>query len=260
MSREPGRAPSIDLNADVGEFPEALADGREEALLRLVTSVNVACGAHAGDEATMEGVASLARRLGVSVGAHPGYPDRARFGRDAMGLTPEAVERTVFDQVSALAAAAGRAGVKVTHVKPHGALYNDAVRDEAVARAVARAVRRWNPDSVLVGLAGSPALGVFASEGVRVVAECFADRVYEADGSLRSRKLPGALITSAEEAAQQAVSIACGGFAPVHGGGAVPITADTICVHGDTPGALLIAAAVRAGLEAGGITVRPFQP
>ena len=123
---------SIDLNADLGEFPEALADGREEALLRLVTSANVACGGHAGDEATMAGVVELARRLGVSVGAHPGYPDRAGFGRDPMGLTPAEIERTVFEQVSTLATVAERAGVRLAHVKAHGALYNDAARDEAV--------------------------------------------------------------------------------------------------------------------------------
>lgn len=250
---------SIDLNADLGELLEALADGREEALLRLVTSANVACGGHAGDPATMAGVLVLARRLGVSAGAHPGYPDRAGFGRDSMGMTSQEVERTVFEQVSQLAAVAERTGVHLTHVKPHGALYNDAARDEAVAAAVARGVRRWSRSTVLIGLAGSPALRVFEAEGMRAVAECFADRVYEADGMLTSRKLPGSLITDPRQAAEQAVSIAATGIAVARTGEKVRISAETICVHGDSPGALLIAAAVRAALEAAGVAVRRFQ-
>jgi len=258
MTESHGRSRAIDLNADLGELPEALADGREEALLRLVTSANVACGGHAGDAATMSGVLALARRLGKSVGAHPSYPDRASFGRDSLRMTPDEIEATVFDQVRALAAVAARIDVEVTHVKPHGALYNDAAGDEAIATAIARAVRRWSREAVLVGLAGSVALDVFASAGLRTAAECFADRVYEADGTLRSRKLPGALISDPEMAAEQAVSIARRGHAIGRGGSTVPITADTICVHGDTPGALLIAASVRAALEAAGIDIRPF--
>jgi len=248
---------SIDLNADLGEFPEALADGREEALLRLVTSANVACGGHAGDERTMAGVVTLARALGVRVGAHPGYPDRAGFGRDAGGMTPSEIERTVFEQVSKLAEVAARAGVRLAHVKPHGALYNDAARDEAVAAAVARAVRRWRAGACMVGLAGSSALGVYASAGLRAVAECFADRVYEADGSLRSRKLPGALIGDARAAAEQAASIARLGYA-MAGGVRVAIAAETICIHGDGPDAVGFATAVRAALAAAGVTVTPF--
>jgi len=255
MSGTPGSR-AVDLNADLGEFPEALADGREEALLRVVTSANVACGGHAGDAGTMAGVLTLARRLGVAVGAHPSYPDRAGFGRESFGMTPERIEATVLEQVLALAEAAERAGVEVAHVKPHGALYNDAARDEAVARAVARAVRRWRSGALVVGLAGSPALAVFASEGLRAARECFADRVYEADGTLRSRRLPGALIADPQAAARQAVSIACGGFAVAHSGERVAIAAETICVHGDTPSALLVAASVRAGLEAAGVAVR----
>ncbi len=258
MSGTGGRVRSIDLNADLGEFPEALADGREEALLRLVTSANVACGGHAGDEATMAGVVELARRLGVRVGAHPGYPDRAGFGRDTIGMTPAEIERTVFEQVSALAAVAERCGMRLAHVKPHGALYNDAARDEAVATAVARAVRRLSPGAAVVGLAGSLALRVFASEGLRAVGECFADRVYEADGSLRSRKVPGALIADARGAAEQAVSIALRGVAIAEGGALVRIAAETICIHGDGPDAAGFATAVRAALSSAGVTVAAF--
>jgi 5-oxoprolinase (ATP-hydrolysing) subunit A len=249
-------ARSFDLNADVGELPEALADGREEALLRLVTSANVACGAHAGDPATMAGVLALAKRLGVAAGAHPGYPDRAGFGRASLGLTPAEIERTVFAQVAELDAAARGLGVTLTHVKPHGALYNDAARDETVAAAIARGVRRWSADTVVVGLAGSRSLAVYAAAGLRVAAECFADRVYEADGSLRSRKAPGALIADPRAAAAQAVSIAVSGTATAHGGARVAIAAATICVHGDSPAARATAAAVRAALAAAGVTVR----
>ncbi len=249
---------SIDLNADLGELPEALADGREEALLRLVTSANVACGGHAGDPATMAGVLDLARRLGVAAGAHPGYPDRAGFGRDSLGVTPREIETIVFDQVSALAAVAARTGIPLTHMKAHGALYNDAARDEAVAAAIARGVRRCNCGAVLIGLAGSPMLRVFEAEGLRAVAECFADRVYEADGMLMSRKLPGSLITDPRQAAEQAVSLVATGTAIARTGEKVRISAATICVHGDSPGALLVAAAVRAALEAAGIAVRRF--
>ncbi len=246
----------IDLNADLGESPEALADGREEALLRVVTSANVACGGHAGDERTMAGVLALAGRLDVAVGAHPGYPDRAGFGRNSLGMTPAEIEATVHAQLLALARSAARAGVEVAHVKPHGALYNDATRDEAVARAIARAVRRWRSDAVVVGLAGSPCLAVFASEGLGAVGESFADRAYEADGTLRSRALPGALLSDPEAAARQAVSIGRDGHADAWGGGRVAIAARTICVHGDTPAALSIARAVRTALEAAGVTVR----
>ena len=250
------RVRSIDLNADLGELPEALADGREEALLRLVTSANVACGGHAGDPATMAGVLALARRFGVAAGAHPGYPDRAGFGREAMGMSPQEIEATVFAQVSALAAVADRTGVSVTHVKPHGALYNDAARDEAVAAAIARGVRRWRPGAVVIGLAGSPMLRVFEAEGMRAVAEGFADRAYEADGMLTSRKLPGSLITDPRRAGEQAVSLATSGIAIARTGETVAVAAETICVHGDSSHALLVAAAVRAALEAAGVAVR----
>ena len=255
MSETTANPRSIDLNADLGELPEALTDGREEALLRLVTSANVACGGHAGDPATMAGVLVLARWLGVSVGAHPGYPDRAGFGRSSLGMAPGDIETTVFEQVSALAAVAKRTGIRLAHVKPHGALYNDAVRNEAVAAAIARGVRRWNRGAALVGLAGSSALRVFESEGMRAVAECFADRVYEADGTLSSREAPGSVITDPRQAAAQAVSIAVTGTATAHGGQKVPISAETICVHGDNPAARLVAAAVRAALEAAGVAV-----
>jgi UPF0271 protein len=247
---------TIDLNADLGEVPEALADGREEALLRVVTSANVACGGHAGDPATMAGVLELAARLGVAAGAHPGYPDRAGFGRYATGMTPRQIEATVLEQVTTLDGIARHVGVALTHIKPHGALYNDAAHDEAVAAAVARGVRRWRSDATVVGLAGSVSLRVYEAEGLRPVAECFADRAYETDGTLVSRRLRGAVITDPRAVAEQAVALAVSGVVTARTGETVHLVADTICVHGDTPGALLIAAAVRAALEAADVAVR----
>jgi UPF0271 protein len=245
----------IDLNADVGERPEALSDGSEEALLRVVTSANVACGAHAGDEATMAAVVALAARLGVAAGAHPGYPDRAGFGRDSLGMTPAAIEDSVFKQVRRLAEAAAPAGCRVVHVKPHGALYNDAARDPEIAAAVARGVSRWSAWVVLVGLAGSAMLDVFRAHGFDVAPEAFADRVYESDGSLRSRRLADPLITDPARAASQAVRIARDGVVIAADGSEVRVRARTICVHGDTPGAAAIAAAVRDALHAAGVRV-----
>ncbi len=252
------RSFTIDLNADVGESPDALADGREEALLRLVTSANVACGGHAGDETTMAAVVALAGRLGVAVGAHPSYPDRAGFGRAAMGLSPAQVEDAVLAQVSALGAVARRAGVRPSHVKPHGALYNDAARDAATAGAVARAVAHWDASATLVGPARSRLLEAGCALGVRTVAEGFADRAYEPDGTLRSRALPGALILDPERAAAQAVAIALGHPLTAHDGSAVSVEAATICIPGDTAEAVAIARAVRAALAHAGVTVAGF--
>jgi UPF0271 protein len=249
---------AIDLNADVGERPEALADGSEDALLRAVTSANVACGAHAGDEATMAAVLALAVRLGVAAGAHPGYPDRAGFGRDSLGMTTAAIEESVFKQVRLLSDLAARADCALVHVKPHGALYNDAARNRDVAAAIARGVSRWTGDVVLVGLAGSTMLDVFAEHGFEVAPEAFADRVYEGDGMLRSRRLPGALITDPSAAASQAVRIAREGTVTAFDGRQVSVRARTICIHGDTPGAVSIARAVRQAMEGAGVQVAPL--
>lgn len=232
----------IDLNSDMGELADAALERR---IMEQVTSANVACGAHAGDEATMERTIRLALSAGVAVGAHPGYPDRANFGRVEMPLAAEDLERTVYEQVAALAAVAGRLGTRVVHVKPHGALYNVAAKDSGVAKSVARGVAHWSRDVVLVGLAGSAALEVWRGMGFMVAAEAFADRRYEADGSLRSRRLPGALITDPAEAGAQAVRLAA--------------RARTLCIHGDTPGAPEIAAAVRAALHTAGIAFGPLS-
>jgi len=228
---------TIDLNCDVGELADA---GHEAALMEHITSANIACGGHAGDEQTMERTVRLALERGVRIGAHPGYPDRENFGRLEMELSAEEIERTVLEQIERLEQVARRAGAAIVHVKPHGALYNVAARDEAVARAIGAAVARWNPRVPLFGLAGSRSLEVWGGMGLEAVAEGFADRRYEADGSLRSRRLPGALITDPGEAAAQAVRLAREG------------RAQTICVHGDTPGAVAILRACREALAAAG--------
>jgi UPF0271 protein len=228
---------TIDLNCDMGELEDA---AHEAALMEHITSANIACGGHAGDDATMERTARLALERGVRIGAHPGYPDRANFGRIEMPLSPAEVEETVIEQIARLDAIVKRFGGEILHVKPHGALYNIAVRNGDVANAIGAAVARWNGAVALFGLAGSPMLDVWKGMGLRTVGEAFADRRYEADGTLRSRKFADALITDPAAAAAQAVRFARGG------------TAQTICVHGDTPGAVEILRACRAALRGPG--------
>jgi 5-oxoprolinase (ATP-hydrolysing) subunit A len=216
---------TIDLNCDMGELEDA---AHEAALMQHITSANIACGGHAGDEATMERTARLALERGVHIGAHPGYPDRANFGRLEMALSSAAIAETVFQQIVRLEAVVSRLGGRIVHVKPHGALYNVAVKNGEVARAIGEGVAKWNSAITIFGLAGSPMLDVWREMGLPVAGEGFADRRYEPDGTLRSRKLPGALITDPAEAAQQALRLARSG------------SVDTICVHGDTPGAVAI--------------------
>jgi UPF0271 protein len=232
----------IDLNADVGEGPG------EDPLFAVITSANIACGGHAGDDDTMGSAVRLALRHGVALGAHPSYPDREHFGRATQHLTPAALSRTIAEQVAALVHAAEAQGARVTHVKPHGALYGDAARRREVALAVAHGVASVSPALILVGFAGSPALRVWSEQGFRVAGEGFADRAYAADGSLVSRTEPGALITDPEAARDQAIRLARGGECA------------TLCVHGDTEGAAAIAAAARRGLEEAGFVLRAFGP
>jgi 5-oxoprolinase (ATP-hydrolysing) subunit A len=223
----------IDLNCDMGELDDAQ---HEAALMQYITSANIACGGHAGDEHTMERTARLALDRAVRIGAHPGYPDRANFGRLEIPMTGEEIELTVYQQIVRLDAVVQRVGGRIVHVKPHGALYNVAVRDADVARAIARGVARWNRSAILFGLAGSAMLEVWSGMGMTVAGEAFADRRYEPDGTLRSRKFADALITDARDAAAQALRFAQEG------------KAQTICVHGDTPGAVGILRACREAL------------
>ncbi len=249
----------IDLNCDMGELPEAIADGTQEALMPSLTSVNIACGGHAGDAQTMQATIAQALRWKLAIGAHPGYPDRTNFGRLELNLPVEAVADSVYEQVRALAEVAAHAGVRLTHVKPHGALYNQAVHSRRLAEAIAKGVARWSRDVALVGLAGSPMLDVFREAGFPVAAEAFADRRYEPDGTLRSRKHSDALISDPAEAARQALSIVQRGTVIARDGIQVAVNAQTICIHGDTPGAPQIAAGVAKALAQAGVTLAPLS-
>jgi 5-oxoprolinase (ATP-hydrolysing) subunit A len=224
---------TIDLNCDMGELEDA---AHEAALMEYVTSANIACGGHAGDDATMERTARLALARGVRIGAHPGYPDRANFGRVEMAIPAAAIEETVREQIARLERVVARLGGRIAHVKAHGALYNVASRDETVARAIGAAVAGWNAHAIVFGLTGSLALDVWRGMGLPVAAEAFADRRYEPDGSLRSRKFADALITDPAEASAQALRFGREG------------KVQTICVHGDTPGAVEILKACREAL------------
>jgi len=247
--------PKIDLNCDMGEVPEAIADGTQEELMRSITSVNIACGGHAGDEQTMKTTIEQALRWKLAIGAHPGYPDRANFGRLELKLPLKEISASIFDQLRALADVAARCGTHLVHVKPHGALYNQAVRNRELAEAIAKGAARWRREVVLVGLAGSPMLDVFREAGFAVAAEAFADRRYEADGTLRSRKFEDALIRNPEEAAWQALGIAERGLVIASDGSEVAVDAQTLCIHGDTPGAPKIAERVSRTLREAGITL-----
>ena len=249
---------SIDLNCDMGEMPEAIADGTQEALMAYLTSVNIACGAHAGDEATMRTTIEQALRRKLAIGAHPGYADRANFGRLELDLSADEIAESVFEQVSKLGEIAAKCGARLGHVKAHGALYNQAARDAAVAEAIADGVGRWRRDVVLVGLAGSVMLDTFRRAGFSVAAEAFADRRYEPNGSLRSRKFADALILNPADAAAQALHIAQAGRVVASDGKKIRVEAQTICIHGDTPGALKIAAAIGERLKNAGIELRPL--
>ena len=225
----------VDLNCDMGEVAESVTGGVQEKLLCDVTSANVACGGHAGDAEMMQATVEQCLRHGVAIGAHPGYEDRANFGRIELKLRREEIAASVHQQVLALAEIAARCGARVGHVKPHGALYNQAAREHDLARGIAEGVARWRKDVVLVGLAGSVMLEEFRAAGFRVAAEAFADRRYEADGSLRSRKFADALLRNPEEAAAQAVRIVEQGRVIAADGSTVTLDAQTICIHGDTP-------------------------
>ncbi len=214
----------IDVNCDMGEGVP-----NQEELMPYLTSANIACGGHAGDEETIYLTIRQAMKWGLGIGAHPGYEDRENFGRAELDLPSEEIARLVYEQCSLFGSIAEECGAKVTHVKAHGALYNQAVRDGRIADAIAAGVGRWRRDVALMGLAGSAMLDVFREAGFRVLAEAFAERRYEADGTLRSRKFADALISDPKEAAAQALRIAKEG------------RADTICIHGDSPGALEIA-------------------
>jgi UPF0271 protein len=249
--------PSIDLNCDMGESFGAYTIGADDEVMRSITSANVACGYHGGDPAVMRRTVQLARDAGVSVGAHPGLPDLAGFGRRDMRVTPQEVEDMVLYQVGALAAIAAAESLRLRHVKAHGALYNMAARDAGLAGAIASAVRAFDSTLVLFVLPASELQFAGEAAGLQVALEGFADRAYEADGSLTPRSRAGSVIDDPEEVVRRAVRMAAGEGVTATDGSEIALRVDTICTHGDTPGASELTRLVRAGLEREGIAVAP---
>ena len=234
----------MDINSDMGEINRLLDDGTYEKLMNYVTSINLACGGHAGDETMMTAMVALAKDKGVNVGAHPSYPDKENFGRIDMDMDQNELLDSVRDQIQLLVDIGAENGVELTHVKPHGALYNRAVNDEGVAQTIGKAIMQVNPSLKVIGLAGSNMLIVFKTLGLEPVGEAFADRSYESDGTLRNRKYDDALITDPDKAAFQAKNMVEGTVISFEGK-VIEMNAQTICIHSDTPNAVAIAEAVR---------------
>lgn len=247
---------TIDLNCDLGERDDAAGIAQDIALLELVTSANIACGGHAGNEQSMVRTVTAAIERGVALGAHPGYPDRKNFGRAPCTMSLQELEDSIAALVDAFLRIIDRCGGKLSHVKTHGALYHAAMRQREIAEVVARAIARIGVPVILVGQAAAPALDVWRAMGWRVASEAFADRRYEADGSLRDRREADALMDDPQQAAAQAVRIAQGRGALTAAREIVPLQADTLCLHSDTPNAIDIATAVRAALKQAGVALR----
>ena len=248
----------IDVNADLGEGFGQWTLGDDDALLEVVTSANVACGFHAGDPTVLRRTCAQAAERGVVIGAQVGYRDLAGFGRRFLDIEPHDLTNDVLYQLGALEAFARVAGTQVRYVKPHGALYNAIVHHEAQAAAVVEAVRRYDPSLPVMGLPGSAWLRLAEEAGLTVMPEAFADRAYTPEGTLVSRREPGAVLHDPDEVAQRCVRLATRGEVEAVDGSVVPVHAASLCVHGDSPGAVAMARAVRARLEAAGVTVAPF--
>lgn len=247
----------VDLNCDMGESFGRWELGADADVMPHISSANIACGAHAGDTAVMRRTLRLATAHGVACGAHPGFADLAGFGRREIPITPREATDVVLYQLGALAAIARSEGVSLRHVKPHGALYNMAARDVALGTAIATAVEQFDRRLVFFGLAGSPMLDAGRAAGLTVAAEGFADRSYEPDGSLTPRSQPGAVIHDLSLVVQRAVRMVTESRVTARNGSDITLQVDTICVHGDTPGAADLAGALRRGLEAAGVRVAP---
>ena len=245
----------IDLNCDMGESYGAWSMGQDALVMPWITSANIACGFHAGDFCTLRDSVALARRHGVAIGAHVSLPDLQGFGRRELRVSAQDAHALTLYQIGALHAFARAAGTRVAHVKPHGALYNMAARDDALAAAIASAVHAFDAQLILVGLAGSALPRAGAALGLRVAHEAFADRAYEADGSLVRRGEPGALIDDVDAAVAQALRIAGTGTVETRGGGSHALRADTICVHGDRADAALFARRLRETLQSAQVRV-----
>jgi UPF0271 protein len=249
---------SIDLNADLGEGYGPWSMGDDAAMLAIVTSANVACGGHASDPETMFRTMTLARERGVSVGAHPSYPDLPGFGRRRLPATPAEIERFVAAQIGALVAVAALAGHPIGYVKPHGALANVAAAERDVADAIARSVRAVDRDLAVLAISGTQMEQAAKAAGLRTFSEIYADRGYSADGQLVPRSQPGALIHDADEAAARLVAFFDSGAMPTVEGGAVRLAAESICVHGDNPAAVAMATRIRATLVDRGLRIAAF--
>jgi UPF0271 protein len=244
---------TIDLNADIGELEGDSGRSLDADILRVVTSCNIACGGHAGDEASMRKTLRLAKQLGVKAGVHPSYPDRENFGRVSMAISPEALRESLRQQVQAFMEIAEDEGVSIAHLKPHGALYNNAAKDEDVAAVIA-GVAAERGISTIVGLPGSKVRDAAITHNLQFCAEGFADRAYEDDGSLRARDRNGAVLHNADEQAKQALELVSGNVT-AFSGEHIHFEVQTICLHGDTPGAFEAAKAIRAALEATGVSI-----
>jgi UPF0271 protein len=247
----------VDLNCDMGESFGRWTLGADAEVMRSVSSANIACGAHAGDPGVMRRTVRLAKAHNVSCGAHPGFADLAGFGRREIAITGSEAADLVLWQLGALEAIARVEGVTLRHVKAHGALYNMAARDIALAEALAAAVAQFDRRLVFFGLAGSGMIDAARRAGLAVAAEGFADRAYEPDGSLTPRTISGSVIHDVEQVVARAVMMVQESKVTARNGAGIPLKIDTICVHGDTPGAPALAAALRTGLEAAGVRVAP---
>ncbi len=249
----------VDLNSDLGESFGNYTIGMDEEILKYVTSANVACGWHAGDAMVMEKTVALAGEFGTAVGAHPGFPDLMGFGRRNMAVTPAEAKAYVKYQLGALMAFTKSHGMTIQHVKPHGALYNMAAVDEGLARAMCEAVYEVDPEIIFMGLAGSKMITAAEAVGLRAASEVFADRAYNDDGTLVSRKLPGAVIKDKDLAIQRVVRMVKEGKVTSINGNDIAIKADSVCVHGDNPKALEFVRNIRETLAAEGVEVRSLK-
>ena len=247
-----------DLNSDLGESFGAYTIGADEEIIPLVSSVNIACGWHAGDPLVMQKAVALAGQNGVSIGAHPGFPDLLGFGRRNMTASPAEIKAYIQYQVGALSAFCRAAGVRLHHVKPHGAMYNMAGADIRLARAVAEAVAEVDSNLVLLALSGSAMIRAAEEIGLPCASEVFADRNYEEDGSLRARSKPDAVIRDEDECIARVLRMVTEGKVTAVTGRDIEIRADSVCVHGDTPKALLFIQRIRDALTENGVAIQPF--
>lgn len=248
----------IDLNCDLGESFGAYRIGMDEEVIPYITSANVACGFHGGDPVVMAKTVEMCREHGAHVGAHPGFPDLIGFGRRNMTVKPEEAKAYIQYQIGALKAFCDGAGIKLSHVKPHGALYNMAAKDYALAAAVCEAVKAVDENLVLLALSGSQMIRAAKETGVPFASEVFADRGYQGDGSLVPRTMPGAMIEDEDEAVRRVIRMAKEGMVTAVDGTEVPIQADSVCVHGDSPRALAFVQKIHSALEEAGVEVRAF--